>query len=804
MGQTVAIKCPKCHSENPETLKFCGECGTQLPPLKEVPWEFTETLKTSIKELTRGSTFAGRYDIIEELGKGGMGKVYRVFDKKIDEEIALKLIKPEIAADQETIKRFSNELKLARKIAHRNVCKMYELLEDEGTHFITMEYVTGEDLKSFIRRSRQLTVGTAVAIARQVAEGLTEAHRQGVVHRDLKPGNIMIDKEGNAKIMDFGIARSLSDKGITAAGVLIGTPEYMSPEQVEGKEVDQRSDVYSLGVILYEMITGRRPFEGDTALSIAVKHKVEKPPDPKQFNPNIPEELSRLILKCLEKEKERRFQRADEILSALVSIESGTYTTGRATIETHDAEKTSEVERKKSIAVLPFANLSPEKEQDYFCDGLTEEIINALSHIRQLRVVARTSAFAFKGKEVDIREVGAKLNVDTVLEGSVRKAGHRLRITAQLINVSDGYHLWSERYDRDLEDVFLIQDDISLAIVNNLKVELLGKEKEALARRPPVSLDAYNAYLQGRYLLYKETRSSISRAIEYFQQAITLSPDYALAYAGIAGCYHRLGLVEVLPAKDMFPKAKEFALKAIEIDPSISEAHSILAVVKMDFEWDWEGAEKAFEKALELNPNSAVSLSHHSMLLMAIGKPEEGLKEVRKARAVDPLLDASQWGMGIFLLRAGRLEEARAQFKKSVDLEPDRAHSHWLLGQSLVLESKYDDGIQEIQKACSLSSNNPMILAGLGWGYAAAGRIVEAEKVIEELKERSRQEYIRPYFLAKIYAALGRLDLAFEWLEKAYEEHDTSLVFILNDESLLNLHSDPRFNLLLRKMRLIK
>ncbi len=795
------MKCPKCCAENPGTKKFCGDCGTQLPSPKDI--EFTETIEVPKDELTRGTTFAERYEIIEELGKGGMGRVYRVEDTKLNQEIALKLIKPEVSADKKTIDRFRNELKTARNIRHKNICGMYDLGEDRGTYFITMEYVRGEELKNLIRKVGQLSAGQAIAIAKQVCEGLAEAHRQGIVHRDLKPQNVMIDPDGNARIMDFGIARSLEAKRITGTGMMIGTPEYMSPEQAEGEEVDQRSDVYSLGVILYEMVTGRRPFEGNTMLSIAMKHKTELPKKPKQFNPDIPEVLSRLILKCLEKAKDNRFQNADEILAALVSIETGTHEAGRVAAETPDTKTTTEAERKKSIAVLPFENLSPEKEQDYFCDGLSEEIINALSRIRELRVVARTSAFAFRGKEVDIREIGAKLNVDTVLEGSVRKAGRRLRITAQLINVSDGYHLWSERYDRDLEDVFAIQEDMSLAIVSHLKLELLGAEKEALERHQSVNIDAYNTYLQGLYFLNRGTRTSIFRAIEYFQQAITLSPDYALAHVGMAGCYYVLGFLDMLPAKDVFPRAKEFALRAIGIDPSISEAYGILGSVKTDFEWDWEDAERAFKKALELNPNSAVSLRQHAVLLLATGKVEEALKQVRKSKVIDPMLEASQTALGIVLLRAGRLGEARAQFKKSVDLDPNRSHSRWLLGQSLVLESKYDEGIQEIQKAYSLSSKNPMILAGLGWAHAAANRTAEAEKVIEELKERSQQESIRPYLLAKIHAALGRLDLAFEWLEKAYEEHDTSLVFILNDESLLNLHSDPRFKELLKKMRLI-
>ena len=316
-------KCPKCHSENPETKQFCADCGTQLPPIQGRPPVMTETLQTPVRELTTGSTFAGRYQVIEELGHGGMGRVYKVHDTEIKEKVALKLLRPEISLDKEAVERFSNELKLARKISHRNVCRMFDLGRAEGTTFITMEFVPGEDLKSFIHRSKQLSMGTAISIAKQVCEGLEEAHRLGVVHRDLKPGNIMIDKDGDAKIMDFGIARSLSGRGITGAGVMIGTPEYMSPEQVEGKDVDQRSDIYSLGIIIYEMLTGRIPFEGDTPFTIGVKHKSERPRDPRELNPQIPQDLGRLVLKCLEKDGAKRYQSAGELRTDLEKIEQG-------------------------------------------------------------------------------------------------------------------------------------------------------------------------------------------------------------------------------------------------------------------------------------------------------------------------------------------------------------------------------------------------------------------------------------------------------------------------------------------------
>lgn len=440
----MANQCPHCNTVNPSDSKYCKECATPLPPPEETLAYETKTIGLPKENLTRGGFFSDRYEIIEELGSGGMGKVLKVFDSKVKEVVALKLLKPEIAAHEEIIERFSKELKFARKIVHKNVGRMYDINEENGIHYILMEYVPGEDLKSFIIRSRQLAIATAISIAMQILEGLKEAHRLGVVHRDLKPQNIMIDKEGNARIMDFGIARSLEDQGASEAGMIIGTPEYMSPEQAEGKEADQRSDIYSLGLILYEMVTGKVPFQGETALDIIKKHKTQEPPNPTELNPQVPLDLARMILKCLEKDREKRYQTAEEVLAELNDL------------VTSKTKKAGEKKWKNSIAVLPFSDLSPQRDQEYFCDGLAEELINSLSRINELRVAARTSAFSFKGKDLDIREIGKKLNVQAILEGSVRKAGQRLRITVQLVNMADGYHLWSEKYDRDMEDIFVV------------------------------------------------------------------------------------------------------------------------------------------------------------------------------------------------------------------------------------------------------------------------------------------------------------------------------------------------------------
>jgi non-specific serine/threonine protein kinase len=566
----MAIKCPKCDSDNPDTLKFCGECGTQLIPTEKISAP-TKTIKAPKEELTTGSTFAGRYQIIEEVGQGGMAKVYKAYDTEIKEKIALKLINPEIAVDKKTIERFRNELKFARKIRHKNVCQMYDLSKEKGTYYITMEYVSGEDLKSFIRRSKQLNVGTAVLIASQVCEGLTEAHKLGIIHRDLKPHNIMIDKEGNVRIMDFGIARALEAPGLTATGTIIGTPDYISPEQAEGEKADQRSDIYSLGVFLYEMVAGKVPFEAETLLGVAMKHKNEIPKDPKEFNAQIPEDLSRVILKCLEKDREKRYQSAGEVRSELAAIEKDIPTTERVITKrrpTTSKEITVTIGVKKllmpalvvaalvnagviiwqflrqkevaplppekpSIAVLPFVDLSPQKDQEYFCDGMTDEIISKLSMFKGWKVIPRTSMMRYKDTDKDIKEIGQELDVATVLEGSVRKERDDIRVNAKLIRIKDSIPLWSDIYEKKLESVFAIQSEIAEKIANTLQVELSPEEKEKIAKKPTENLTAYDYYLRGREYYVRYRKQDNERAIELFKKALEFDPDFPLAYSGL-------------------------------------------------------------------------------------------------------------------------------------------------------------------------------------------------------------------------------------------------------------------------------
>jgi serine/threonine protein kinase len=845
----MGIQCPKCQHENPDDTLFCGKCGTLLRSVRgtdprdvgpdprsgrpiEDNSDLTKTIEAPKEELTTGSTFAGRYQIIEELGKGGMGRVYKAHDTKIKEKIALKLIKPEIAKDKKTIERFSNELRLARKIRHKNVCGMFDLGEEKGTHYITMEFIPGEDLRSSIRRFGQLPIGKSISIAKQICEGLYEAHRLGVVHRDLKSNNIMIDKEGNVRIMDFGIARSLEAKRITSPGLMIGTPEYMSPEQVEGKEVDNQSDIYSLGIILYEMLTGRVPFEGDTPFTIGMKHKSEIPKNPMELNTQVSDDLSRVILRCLEKVKEKRYQSVGEVRSELVNIEKGMpiterIVTGKKSLTSREITVTfglkklfipalaiivvvaigvlswllfipkkaiSPIPGKSSIAVLPFADLSPQKDQEYFCDGLAEELINRLANIENLRVPARASAFSFKGKNLDIQEVGEKLNVEMVLDGSVRKAMNKLRITVELVKAADGYPIWSKIYERNVEDTFALQDEISLAIVDNLKIKLLGEEKTNLVKRYTENIEAYDLYLKGRYFWNKRTEEDTNKSVEYFEQAIDIDPAFALAYAGLADCYIIYGAWGFLSPKEAYSDAKKAALKALEIDDLLAEAHNALAYVKHIYDWDQPGAEEDFKHAIALNPSYATAHQFYAEFLVAMGRNDEAIVEFKRAKELDPLSLIINAISGWPYRREGMYDKAIEHYKKTLEMDPDFRPAHSYLAHVYRKMGMYEEALKEYKWL-----NN---LTGMGLTYAEMGKTAEANKVLNKLREQSKHRYVSAFDMASICFTIGENDQGFHWLEKSYEDREYDMTSLKVNPLFDNVRSDPRFKALLKKLNL--
>ncbi|MGD9346844.1 MAG: protein kinase [Candidatus Aminicenantes bacterium] len=830
--------CPDCGTDNTQDSEFCKKCGTQIIDFEDKPLS-TQTIEAPREELTTGSTFAERYQIIEELGKGGMGKVYRAFDKKLNEEVALKLIKPEIASDNKTLERFQNELKLARKIRHSNVGGMYELLEDKGLHYITMEYVTGEDLKSFISRSGRLTVSKAINVAIQICEGLTEAHKVGVVHRDLKPSNIMIDKNGNARIMDFGIARALKEKGITGVGVIIGTPEYMSPEQVESKEIDQRSDIYSLGVILYEMVTGRVPFEGDTPFSIGMKHKGETPKNPKELNTQISDDLNRVILRCLEKDKEKRYQSAGEVRSELTNIEKGIPITERIIPERKpltskeitltfglrkllipclvvlalgilavivwqllpQKEVTPPSIDKLSIAVLPFEDASPQKDQEIFCDGMTDEIIAKLSRFQKWNVMNRNSVMLYKGTKKDIKEIGEELNVGIVLTGNVRKEEDIIRVMAQLVNVTDRFQIWSDTYNRKLEKIFEIQSAIAEQIATALMKELSPEEKNQLWKKPTENMEAYNLYLQGRFFWNKRTEEGLNKAIEFFEQAIEKDSKYAQAYAGLADCYLLMPSYGTSPLKEVLPKAKKAASKALEIDDMLAEAHTSLAAV-MENEWDWEKAEREHKRAIELNPSYATAHHWYAFYLMWNASFDNAIEEIRRARELDPLSLIISADIGQILIWARRYDEAIESLRETLRMDPNFRSVHSLIGQAYFFKSMYEEALDEFNKEEELFGSAVGSDALIGITYIKMGMIEEAKQILNDLIEKSKEGHDVSYFIASLCFWLGENNQGFEWLNRAYEDQDPWLWYLKVDPSLDIVRSDSRFKDLLKKIGL--
>jgi len=749
-----------------------------------------------------------------------MGRVYRVKDKTLDEEMALKVLKPEIAADKDIIERFKNELKFARKIAHRHVCKMYDLNEEEETPYITMEYVKGEDLKSFIRKKARLKEEEVIVLAKQVCEGLAEAHELGVVHRDLKPQNIMMDEKSNAKVMDFGIARSVEAPGVTQSGVMIGTPDYMSPEQAEGEEADQRSDIYALGVILYEMVTGSVPFKGDTAFSVALKHKSKLPQDPKKLNPDISDELSRLILICMEKERERRYQTAETLRADLRNIEEG-LPLGTKLRPRRKTFATALIRKKlfipalvvllaifvlivwqvlfenksiSAVGVLPFEDLSPQKDQGWFCDGLAEELISRLTGIENLKVPARTSSFSFRGEELNPQKIGTELGVDALVEGSLRKAGKKLRFTVRLVNVSDGYPLWTEEYERNEEDIFALQDEISLAIVDNLKVKILSKEKENLVRHYTEDYEAYNLYLQGRFFWNKRTEEGMNKSIEYFENAIKIDPSYALAYSGLADSYHILSSSGFLAPSQGFPKAKEAALKALSIDDTLAEAYTSLARIKHVFDWDWSGAERDFIKAIELNNCYMSALQWYSTFLSHMGRHDEGIKMIIKALELDPLSILQNRSLGRRYRRARLYDKAIEALQKTLEMDPDFPATRRELGKAYLYKSMYEEALEEFQKV-----NSQFYIA---LTYIKMGSDERAKDLLDRWTDESKENNISFSSIAELCFALGENDKGFEWLQKAYEERDANLFKIKINPNFDTVRSDPRFKEILKKMNL--
>jgi eukaryotic-like serine/threonine-protein kinase len=813
------VKCPNCQFDNPDDTSYCGKCGTRFAAPAQAFPSVTRTLEAPIRRLKVGSTFADRYEIIEELGKGGMGEVYRVRDLKLDEEMAFKVLKPEIAAHRDIIERFKNELKFARKIAHRNVCKMYDLNEQDGTLYITMEYVKGEDLKSFLGRKGPLSKEDTIAIARQVGEGLAEAHALGVIHRDLKPQNIMIDEKGQAKIMDFGIARSVEAPGMTQTGMMIGTPDYISPEQAEGGTADQRSDIYSLGVILYEMATGRVPFKGDTALSVALKHKTQLPPDPRKLNAGLSEDLSRVILRCMEKDAGRRYQTARELLADLDRIEKGLPITKAAILKKKRAIRWKRIfsyagaagllvalvaaglllfkPRIHSLAVLPFRNLTGDPSQDYFVDEIADELITHLGRIGKLRVISFTSTVPYKGVKKTLPEIARELNADALVEGSVQQAGDNVSFRVRLIKaLPEEQPLWENTYSRSITDTLMMYADVARAISQKINIKLTPQEEAHFVSAGQVDPETYKAYLRGCYSLnYATSEDDINKGLNFFRQAIAKDPANPWAYAGLGYAYASLGHGMESPPPDAWQQARAAAERVLKLNENMAEGYAIMATVKSYYERDWKGAEQNFKRAMELNPSLAWNHYHYAWYLVLMGRLDESIKEHTLAAELDPMTPWHTAWLGVLYFYKGQYEKGLELARKCLKQNEKFAMAWVAIGWAYQWRGMYKEAIEAHEKAAAIDPSWKYVL---GQSYALSGRRDEALKIVAELEKAPSG--FNAWSLATLYSALGDRDKAFQWL--AYEPAHGWVPWFRIDPQFYPLRSDPRFKELLQKYNL--
>jgi eukaryotic-like serine/threonine-protein kinase len=785
----------------------------------------------------------GHYHVVGKLGEGGMGVVYRARDERLEREVALKVLREGSLTDESARKRFRKEAIALSRLNHPNIATVFDFDSEDGVDFLVMEYVEGVSLAHRIASSGLSEKETA-AIGAQIAQALEEAHDHGVVHRDLKPGNILLTPKGRVKVLDFGLARLLQPvdglegtESLTQTTAMAGTLPYMTPEQLQGEAADARSDIHAVGAVLYEMATGQQAFHEELT-SRAIDHILHHPPiSPRAINRRMSPELERIILKCLEKSPNDRYQSARELEVDLRRAATGSTTA--AAVPAHRSRRglrrsaifagllivalaailvgfnvagfrdliagRGRLSQIRSIAVLPLENLSRDPEQEYFADGMTDAVITDLAKIGALRVISRTSVMRFKRTQKSIPEIAHELNVDAVMEGSIERAGNRVRITAQLIRAATDQHLWAESYDRDMQDVLRVQEEIARSIAREVQIQLTPQEQALLTKNRPVDPEAYELYLKGRYFWGKRTQQSNERAISLFHDAIAKDPQYASAYSGLADCYILFGIsfdVGSFSPTQAFPQAKAAAEKALQLDDTLADGHNSLAYAKLLYDWDWQGSEAEFKRALTLNPGYANAHHWYAHLLMASGRQDEALAESQRALNLDQLSPILHVHLGWHYVYARQYDLALEHLRKALDLDPNYSLANWYLGWVYEQQGKYSEALDAMRRAQALLTGNTALVADIGHVYAVSGDRAAALKILEQLKETSQRTYVNAFEVALIYAALGDKQTALQWLEKAYIERSDFMIYLVIDPRLDSLRSEPKFIDLTRRLGL--